>query len=453
LTLKTEQEEYLAQEIEWTGVKYFDNQVICDLIETKPTGILSLLNEETTMPGEPTDLTFLEKLDTFLIKNDYYDSFTKNKNDKQLVPGMFRIKHYAGDVNYNVQNFLEKNRDELYKDLVTCMSKSKSKMIAQMFVQEDINNAKRPETLATQVRQSINTLLAAIKQKNPHYIRCIRPNSHKCAKNFDLDYVGDQWRYLGLQENIHVKRAGFCFRQEYTTFLYQFKMLAKETWPFYKGTSQTGVQLILNAMKIPSMEYAFGKSMIFIKSPQSVRKLEASRLATKHLLTTKIQRMWKSYAIRRTYKRLIKCSIQIQAWYRMCQSRQEYTKKQNAAKIITKIYRGHLARKNVKKLMSKLPRFAAVTIQKSYRKYVVRKFLKDLKHDVKRAGAKWVSIKWPSVSQPLQEASDHLFKIYRQLKATQVCKPLLTSPVLHAAIRMKISAYNLFSQKASIKKR
>ena len=85
LTLKSEQDMYASQEIEWEHVEFFNNLPICELIEKKSTGIISLLNEETNRPGEPTDLTFLEKLDSHFVKNEFYDSYAKTKNDKRLV--------------------------------------------------------------------------------------------------------------------------------------------------------------------------------------------------------------------------------------------------------------------------------------------------------------------------------------------------------------------------------
>ena len=42
LTLKSEQEEYLKEGIEWENVHYFNNKVICDLIEEKYKGIYSI---------------------------------------------------------------------------------------------------------------------------------------------------------------------------------------------------------------------------------------------------------------------------------------------------------------------------------------------------------------------------------------------------------------------------
>ena len=43
--------------------------------------------------------------------------------------------------------------------------------------------------------------------------------------------VHHQVRYLGLVENIRVRRAGFCFRATYGRFLKRYKMLSPRTWP------------------------------------------------------------------------------------------------------------------------------------------------------------------------------------------------------------------------------
>lgn len=38
LTLKSEQEEYFREGIEWEPVKFFDNKVICNLVEERHKG-------------------------------------------------------------------------------------------------------------------------------------------------------------------------------------------------------------------------------------------------------------------------------------------------------------------------------------------------------------------------------------------------------------------------------
>lgn len=72
LTLKSEQEEYLREGIEWEPVSYFNNKVICDLIEQKHRGIVALLDEECLRPGEPTDLSLLAKMNELLGGHPHY---------------------------------------------------------------------------------------------------------------------------------------------------------------------------------------------------------------------------------------------------------------------------------------------------------------------------------------------------------------------------------------------
>ena len=80
--------------------------------------------------------------------------------------------------------------------------------------------------------------------KDPHYIRCIKPNAMKQKKTFDTDLVLHQVRYLGLMENIRVRRAGYAFRMEYSRFLERYKMLSKRTWPNYKAGGQGGSRCV-----------------------------------------------------------------------------------------------------------------------------------------------------------------------------------------------------------------
>jgi myosin-1 len=55
LTLKSEQEEYIKEGIAWEPVKYFNNKIICDLIEGKPAGIIALM-DECTLISESTGI-------------------------------------------------------------------------------------------------------------------------------------------------------------------------------------------------------------------------------------------------------------------------------------------------------------------------------------------------------------------------------------------------------------
>eukprot|EP01083_Nonionella_stella_P130877 397320_1 len=49
-TLQKEQQEYLDEGIEWINIDYFNNKIVCDLIEAKPQGLISYLDEECSIP-------------------------------------------------------------------------------------------------------------------------------------------------------------------------------------------------------------------------------------------------------------------------------------------------------------------------------------------------------------------------------------------------------------------
>lgn len=87
LTLKSEQEEYRKEGIEWQHVDYFNNKVICDLIEEKHKGIVALMDEECLRPGDTSDFSFLEKMDKMLSSHNHYLSHkvANNQTRKSLT--------------------------------------------------------------------------------------------------------------------------------------------------------------------------------------------------------------------------------------------------------------------------------------------------------------------------------------------------------------------------------
>ena len=75
-------------------------------------------------------------------------------------------------------------------------------------------------------------LIKNLTSKDPFYVRCIKPNEVKSPVIFDEERVTHQVRYLGLVENILVRRAGFAYRQRYDKFLKRFG-IQMQTFLFY----------------------------------------------------------------------------------------------------------------------------------------------------------------------------------------------------------------------------
>lgn len=87
LTLKSEQEEYEKEGIQWQNIEYFDNKIICDLIEEKHKGLIAFMDEECLRPGDPNDLTMLAKLDKELSYHQHYVSHKKADIKLQKIMG------------------------------------------------------------------------------------------------------------------------------------------------------------------------------------------------------------------------------------------------------------------------------------------------------------------------------------------------------------------------------
>ncbi|KAH6930555.1 hypothetical protein HPB50_014721 [Hyalomma asiaticum] len=273
LTLKQEQEEYVREGIQWEHIDYFNNAIICDLIEKNNHGILAMLDEECLRPGPATDESFLYKLTKVCQDSPYFESKgCKNLTgaDVSLPPQCFRLRHYAGAVTYSVVGFIDKNNDHLYRDLSQAMYSCDHPLMKVLFPEGNPKRTtlKRPTTTATQFKISIGALVKNLQAKTPNYVRCIKasPNELKQPMIFEMALVQHQVRYLGLLENLRVRRAGFAFRQDYVAFLERYKLLSVRTWPQWTGLPIEGVTLLLRDLPIRPSEYVFGRTKIFIKS-------------------------------------------------------------------------------------------------------------------------------------------------------------------------------------------
>lgn len=294
LTLKSEQEEYVREGIEWKAIEYFDNKTICELIEKKPTGLIALMDDACVI-GDATDRTLFQSLSTKL-KHKHFETYESTK-DRKIPDWCFRIKHYAGDVTYNIDGFLDKNKDMLFTMLKQTMQLSQLELVQQLFPVE-ADSRKRPETAGSQFRTALNNLIERLLSCSPHYVRCIKPNDEKRPGKLDEARVRHQIRYLGLVENIRVRRAGFANRQLYDRFLARYHMVCKSTWPRWNGDAKSGTQEIMNSLGVKSEEYRMGKTKIFIRDPKTLFLLEEKREAEMPRLVGIMQRSIRKYLIK-----------------------------------------------------------------------------------------------------------------------------------------------------------
>ncbi|KAM8873575.1 unconventional myosin-If [Spinachia spinachia] len=300
LTLKAEQEEYVQEGIKWTPIEYFNNKIVCDLIENKlnPPGIMSVMDDVcATMhaKGEGADGTLLQKLQAAVGTHEHFNSWNSG----------FVVHHYAGKVSYDIVGFCERNRDVLFPDLIELMQSSEYTFIRGLFP-ESLNTDKksRPTTASSKIKRQANDLVNTLMKCTPHYIRCIKPNETKRPKDWEESRGRHQVEYLGLRENIRVRRAGFAYRRLFNKFLNRYAILTAETWPCWRGPEQQGVLHLLRSVNMDTDQYQMGRTKVFVKNPESLFLLEEMRERKFDTFARIIQKSWRKYIARRKYEQM-----------------------------------------------------------------------------------------------------------------------------------------------------
>ena len=174
---------------------------------------------------------------------------------------------------------------------------------------------KRPVTAGYMFKTSMIALVKNLMSKEPYYVRCIKPNEQKSPVMFDEERVRHQVAYLGLMENVRVRRAGFAYRMAYERFLRRYKMLSSRTWPNYRGgTDRDGCKVLIDENHFTS-DVKYGKTKIFVRSPQTIATLESERTKLLENIVIFLQKLWRGAIARNRYRKM-KAAMVIMDYYR-----------------------------------------------------------------------------------------------------------------------------------------
>eukprot|EP01090_Pellita_catalonica_P012524 TRINITY_DN2743_c0_g1_i1.p1 TRINITY_DN2743_c0_g1~~TRINITY_DN2743_c0_g1_i1.p1 ORF type:complete len:1470 (-),score=356.83 TRINITY_DN2743_c0_g1_i1:46-4158(-) len=309
-----EQEEYEREKIEWTFVDYgLDSQDTIDLIEKPPSGILYILNDESVFP-DATDETFTKKLHA---KHQSHRSFRKPRFDGNT----FKIVHYAGQVEYDTDEWLEKNRDPLEKDLETLMKESDKFFVKDLFDQsltpahqkvggQTKKSVKRGDkssqfiTVSVQYKDQLNKLMTALRATSPHFIRCIIPNLQKRPGLITDSLVLEQLKCNGVLEGIRIARKGWPNRIKYPEFvkLYHILLPVQSKATGEKEQTKELIEYLVSKFpkKITKERIRFGLTKIFFRAGQLAR-IEQMREDIIGKMLVSVQAAVRAFLARREY--------------------------------------------------------------------------------------------------------------------------------------------------------
>ncbi|KAM0674489.1 class II myosin [Gurleya vavrai] len=302
-----EQEIYKKENIDWKFIDFGLNlQPTIDLIEkSNPIGILSYLDEECVMP-KGTDRTFLEKLreiekqknkyfgtaknekDTFKnesnLKNQSFTNFqkgcTNNENQAFRLSKLsytFIIDHYAGQVEYVIDNWLKKNKDPHFDYLTSLLKQSTDIFVQSLFSFDSQGKKGFFRTVAQKHKDSLNLLMTQLKKTNPYFVRCIIPNTKKASNNLYNDLVIHQLKCNGVMEGIRISRQGYPTRILYKEFRKRYEVLLQKNNVDFVDNKEVSIKILKIVEKqiqnhekeetnnVENNLYKLGNTMIFFR--------------------------------------------------------------------------------------------------------------------------------------------------------------------------------------------
>ncbi|KAM6957849.1 unconventional myosin-XV [Aplochiton taeniatus] len=331
IIFREEQEEYSREQIPWQDILFSDNQPCIDLIAAKPHGILRILDDQSCFP-QATDHTFLQKCHYHHGNNPLY------LKPKMPLPE-FTVKHFAGRVTYQVHKFLDKNYDQVRQEVLDLFTKSRNKMVANLFLvhaevvgkqrghtrkSSTVTRKYQAQTVSANFQLSLLQLVEKMERCNPFFVRCIKPNNLKEPGVFEMELVASQLRYSGIPETIRIRREGYPVRLPFHIFLFRYKSLVGMKQP----PAPEGDNCVLMLSKLCPLRpgvYQVGVTKIFLKE-DIYQLLECKRERSRQLAALTLQRYTRMFFVRRRYKEFRFKIITLQAHCRGYLTRKRYVK-------------------------------------------------------------------------------------------------------------------------------
>merc|ERR1711936_604416 len=268
-----EQEEYVKEGIDWEMVDFGMDLAAAIIMFEKPMGIWAILEEESLFP-KATDKSFEEKLKASLGKLPVFLK-PQSKTDKNAH---FAISHYAGIVSYNVTNWLEKNKDPVNDTVVEIMkSTSSCKLLVHLWLDHPGQPTTSPKeegkkkkkgggkTVSSVYLVSLGELMATLHNCEPHFVRCLVPNTHKKPGEVEPPLIMHQLTCNGVLEGIRICMRGFPNRMLYPDFKMRYAILGA-TEINSSQDNKVAVYALMDKINFSRDRYRLGHTLVFFRA-------------------------------------------------------------------------------------------------------------------------------------------------------------------------------------------
>ena len=127
----------------------------------------------------------------------------------------------------------DKNKDAMLRDLLELVSTSQNSFINQVLFPPDLltqltDSRKDRKPHLTRLKRVLIFWLILYLNVPLHILEPLNQIKRK-PRDYDNQQVLHQIKYLGLKENVRIRRAGFAYRSTFERFVQRFYLLSPAT--------------------------------------------------------------------------------------------------------------------------------------------------------------------------------------------------------------------------------
>merc|ERR1712242_395301 len=280
-----------------------------------------------------SDETFKNKLFDNLMGK--HPNFAK-PNPRPDPDAHFAVIHYAATVSYNLTGWLEKNKDPLNDTIVELIKNGGNALAIECFKDhpgqpleapkdQDRKKGKGGKTVSSYFKGQLDDLMTTLYKTEPHFIRCVVPNTHKIPGGVESGLVMHQYQCNGVLAGIAICRKGFPNKMLYPEFKARYNILAAGAVAKAKN-DKAAAKAVLDTIKLEAEKYRLGHTKVFFRAGilgymeevredrigsvlswlQSMARSKASRMVFKKMQDQKLslyclQRTIRNYYIGKTW--------------------------------------------------------------------------------------------------------------------------------------------------------
>ncbi|XP_013109166.1 myosin heavy chain 95F isoform X4 [Stomoxys calcitrans] len=265
--LKNEQELYKREGLNVPEITFTDNQDIIELIENKSNGIFTLLDEESKLP-KPSPVHFTSEVHSAWT-NHYRLGLPRSSRLKAhrtlRDEEGFLVRHFAGAVCYNTEQFIEKNNDALHASLEGLVQECENPLLKSLFPSGTSSSRGKLNfiSVGSKFRTQLAELMDKLEKNGTNFIRCIKPNSKMIDREFEGGLALAQLKCSGTISVLELMEHGYPSRVPFADLYNMYKSSLPPE--LAKLPARTFCEAMLQSLNLSSKDFKFGITKVFFR--------------------------------------------------------------------------------------------------------------------------------------------------------------------------------------------